>query len=142
MLTIFGKPNPTRAFCDGISRRNFLKIGSLEMGLSLPQLLAAEARAGIRNSNKSIILIYLVGGPPHQDMFDLKPNAPKEVAGEFLPIKTNVPGIEICEHMPRLAGMMDKLAVIRTISDAQPEHNAYQCCNRSRNQRLVFRCFG
>ena len=136
MLTILGKPNPTRAFCDGISRRNFLKIGSLGMGLSLPQLLAAEARAGIRNSNKSIILIYLVGGPPHQDMFDLKPNAPKEIAGEFLPIRTNVPGIEICEHMPRLAAMMDKLAVIRSICDAQPEHNAYQCYT-GRNQRKL-----
>ncbi len=134
MLTILGKPNPTRAFCDGISRRNFLKIGSLGMGLSLPQLLAAEAQAGIRNSNKSIILIYLVGGPPHQDMFDLKPNAPKEIAGEFLPIKTNVPGIEICEHMPRLAGMMNRLAVIRSISDSQPEHNAYQCFT-GRNQQ-------
>jgi hypothetical protein len=106
------------------------------MGLSLPQLLAAEAQAGIRNSNKSIILIYLVGGPPHQDMFDLKPNAPKEVAGEFLPIRTNVPGIEICEHMPRLAGMMDQLAVIRTICDSQPEHNAYQCFT-GRNQRKL-----
>ena len=134
MLTILGKRDSARTFCDGISRRNFLKIGSLGLGLSLPELFAAEARAGIRNSNKSIILIYLVGGPPHQDMFDLKPNAPKEIAGEFQPIPTNVPGIEICEHMPRLAAMMDKLAIIRSICDCQPEHNAYQCYT-GRNQR-------
>jgi hypothetical protein len=136
MLTILAKPNSSRAFCDGISRRNFLKIGGLGLGLSLPQLFAAEAQAGIRNSKKSVILIYLVGGPPHQDMFDLKPNAPQEIAGEFLPIPTNVSGIEICEHMPRLAGIMDKLAIIRSISDCQPEHNAYQCYT-GRNQRTL-----
>ena len=65
-----------------LSRRSFLKIGSLGVaGLTLPGLLRAEAAAGVRSSHKSVILIYLVGGPPHQDMFDLKPDAPKEVAG-------------------------------------------------------------
>jgi hypothetical protein len=135
MLSILGRADRGQQFCDGVSRRNFLKIGAIGAGLSLADLFALESRAGIRNSTKSVILIYLVGGPPHQDMFDLKPDAPKEIAGEFLPIPTNVPGIEICEHLPRLAGMMDKLAVIRTICDCQPEHNAYQCYT-GRNQRL------
>ena len=134
MLTIVGSSDSCYRFCDGISRRNLLKIGSLGLGLSLADLFALEAKAGIHNSNKSIIMIYLVGGPPHQDMFDLKPDAPREIAGEFKPIRTNVSGVEICEHMPRLAGMMDRLAIIRSICDAQPEHNAYQCFT-GRNQR-------
>src|SRR5437764_6759727 len=114
MLTIYGQPH---RFCDGISRRNFLKIGALGLGgLALPQLLRAEAGSGIRNSHKAIIMIYLPGGPPHQDMFDLKMDAPLEIRGEFKPIPTNVPGIQICEHLPRLAKMTDKLAIIRSIS--------------------------
>jgi len=135
MLAIRGSSTGRRTFCDGVSRRDFLRIGSLGMGLTLADILAAESQAGIRGSNKSIIMIYLVGGPPHQDMFDLKPDAPREIAGEFQPIPTNVTGTQICEHMPRLAQMMDRLTVIRSISDAQPEHNAYQCFT-GRNQRL------
>src|SRR5689334_1895489 len=109
MLTILGNSG---RFCDGVSRRNFLKIGAIGMGgLTLPQLLRAEAQQGIRRSQKAVIMIFLGGGPSHQDMFDLKPNAPMEVRGEFNPIKTNVPGIEICEHMPKIARMMDRFAV-------------------------------
>ena len=93
MLTIYGQQY---RFCDGISRRNFLKIGALGLGgLALPQLLQAETQAGIGKSHKAIIMIYLPGGPPHQDMFDLKLDAPSEIRGEFKPIKTNVPGIEL-----------------------------------------------
>src|ERR1700738_2433724 len=105
-------PSSTRlALPHRLPRRSFLKIGALGVGgLSLPQLLRAEANAGIRSSQKSVILIYLVGGPPHQDMFDLKPNAPAEIAGPWRPIATNVNGIHICEAFPRLAGMMDRLA--------------------------------
>ncbi len=100
MLTI--RSHSTSRFCDGVSRRSFLKIGGLALGgLALPQLLEAEALAGIGKSHKAVIMIYLVGAPPHQDMFDLKMNAPSEVRGPFRPIKTNVPGIEICEHLPR-----------------------------------------
>ena len=125
MLTIFGQKH---RFCDGVSRRNFLKIGALGLGgLALPQLLRAEAQSGIRKSHKAIIMIYLPGGPPHQDMFDLKLDAPSEIRGEFKPIKTNVPGIQICEHLPRLAGMMDKLVPIRTISDAVDDHSDFMC---------------
>ncbi len=92
MLNLLG-PATREPFCDRLSRRNFLRIGSLgAAGLTLPQLFQAESRAGIAKSRKSLILIYLVGGPPQLDMFDLKPNAPREVAGPFRPIKTNVPG--------------------------------------------------
>ena len=103
MLTLTGSPFRC---CDGLPRRSFLQIGSLAVGgLTLPQLLRAESAGGSRRSVKSVIMIYLVGGPPHQDMFDLKPLAPKEVAGPWRPIATNVPGFEICEAFPRLAGM-------------------------------------
>src|SRR2546421_12824247 len=125
MLTIPGKAS---RFCDGISRRNFLKIGALGLGgIALPQLLQAEARSGIRNSHKALIMIYLPGGPPHQDMFDLKMDAPLEIRGEFKPIKTRVPGIQICEHLPRIASMMDKLVAIRTMVGAEDNHYDYQC---------------
>jgi Protein of unknown function (DUF1501). len=96
-------------------------------GLSLPQLLKAEAASGKRP--KSVIMIYLVGGPPHQDMFDLKPEAPAEIAGPWRPIHTNVPGMEICEAFPRLARMADKLVTIRSIADSQAGHDAYQVFN-------------
>jgi len=125
MLTIYGHKS---RFCDGISRRNFLKIGALGLGgLALPELLQAEAGVGIRRSHKAVIMIYLPGGPPHQDMFDLKTDAPSEIRGEFKPIKTKVPGIQICEHLPRLAGMMDKLVPIRSMVGAEDNHYDYQC---------------
>ncbi|MEZ6113173.1 MAG: DUF1501 domain-containing protein [Pirellulaceae bacterium] len=119
MLTIFDPRDRSSRFCDGLSRRNFLKIGALgAAGLTLPQLFQAEAAAGQRTSKKSVILVYLVGGPPHQDMFDLKPDAPAEIAGPMRPISTNVPGIQIGELFPRMASMMDKFAIIRSLSDA------------------------
>ncbi|HEX3724834.1 MAG TPA: DUF1501 domain-containing protein, partial [Pirellulales bacterium] len=96
-------------------------------GLAMSDILRAEAAAGAGSSHKSVIMIFLPGGPPHQDMYDLKPDAPSEVRGEFRPIKTNVPGIEICELMPRLAGMMDKLVPIRTIVGATGDHYSFQC---------------
>src|SRR6476620_12193585 len=101
MLTLFAKNASSRRYCDGVSRRNFIKIGALGMGgLALPQLLKAEAASGVRKSHKAVIMIYLPGGPPHQDTFDLKMDAPAEIRGEFKPIKTAVPGIEICELLP------------------------------------------
>ena len=128
MLNILGPKDTSRDFCDGISRRNFLRIGGMgAAGLSLPQLLNMEAQAGIHNSQKAVILIYLVGGPPHQDMFDLKSDAPVEVAGPHRPIKTNVPGIDICEQFPQMAKRMDKFTVIRSLVDAQSGHDAFQC---------------
>src|SRR5881397_1673710 len=113
MLTILG---PKQRFCDGVSRRNFLRIGALGLGgLALPQLLQAESQMGIRRSHKAVIMIFLPGGPSHQDIFDLKMDAPKEIRGEFKPISTKVPGIQICEHLPKLAASMDKLTIIRSM---------------------------
>ncbi|QDU93155.1 DUF1501 domain-containing protein [Lignipirellula cremea] len=128
MLTILGRPDPRpNRFCDGISRRNFLQIGGLAMGsLTLPQLLAAEAKAGIGASHKAVINVFLPGGPPHQDMWDIKQDAPSEVRGEFDAIKTNVPGIEISEMFPRIASMMDKFTPIRSMVGASGGHSAYQ----------------
>src|ERR1700741_2869427 len=107
MLTIAGRRDSTHAFCDGLSRRDVLRIGTLAAmgtggGWALPELLQADPRPG-RRSPKSVIMIYLVGGPPHQDMFDLKPHAPKEFAGPWRPVATNITGIQICEAFPRLA---------------------------------------
>src|SRR5213080_3724405 len=128
MLTVFAKRASSRRYCDGISRRNFIKIGALGMGgLALPRLLKAEAASGLRRSNKSVIMVYLPGGPPHQDTFDLKLDAPSEIRGEFKPIPTNVPGLQICEHLPRLSRMMDKFALIRSISDGVDEHSDFMC---------------
>jgi hypothetical protein len=123
MLTILGKGK--RDFCDGVTRRSFLRIGGLALGgLSLPQLLKAESS---RKSHKAVIMIFLAGGPPHQDMWDLKTDAPTDIRGDLRPIKTNVPGIEICELFPLQAKIMDKLAIIRSIVGATGGHDAIQC---------------
>lgn len=126
MLTLGGRAGGI--FCDGMPRRDFLKLGGLALGgLSLPQLLRAETESGVGKSQKAIIMVFLAGGPPHQDMFDLKPDAPSGIRGEFQPIATDVPGLDICEHMPRLAQMMNKFVVIRSLVGSQPDHSAVQC---------------
>jgi hypothetical protein len=126
MLTIWGARRS--GYCDGVSRRDFLKVGGLVLGgLSLPELLQAEAATSRGNSHKSVIMIFLAGGPPHQDMVDLKMNAPAGIRGEYRPIDTNVAGIQVCEHMPRLARMTDKMTIIRSIVGCKDEHTAYQC---------------
>ncbi len=113
-------------YCDGMSRRSFLQIGSLGIGgLTLADLLRAEAAAGVGSSTKAVINIHLNGGPSHQDMFDLKPRAPVEYRGEFNPIPTNVPGIEICENMPKLAQMADKYAIIRSLVGMVDDHSNF-----------------
>ncbi len=128
MLRILHPARSASAFCDGIRRRDFLRIGSLAFGgLTLRELLTAEAQAGTKNSHKAVIMIYLVGGPPHQDMWDLKPNAPSEIAGPMRPTATNVPGIEICDLLPQLAQRTDRFTLIRSISDSQADHDAHQC---------------
>jgi len=112
------------------NRRSFLQIGSLGLGgLTLPGLLRAESKAGVRSNPKSVILVYLVGGPPHQDLFDLKPDAPKEIAGPWKPIPTKVPGIQICEALPQLARIMDKLTIVRSLVGNQADHDATQVYN-------------
>jgi hypothetical protein len=119
MLTIRGQQR--RKLCDGISRRDFLTIGSLGIGgLTLEHLLrqqahAAQAGTAPRPMPKAIIWIYMFGGPSHIDMYDMKPNAPAEYRGEFRPIRTNVPGIDICEHFPLQATIADKFSIVRGI---------------------------
>jgi len=113
-----------------LPRRGFLQMGMFGLGgFTLPSLLKAEADAGIRTSNKSVILIYLVGGPPHQDLFDLKPDAPKEIAGPWKPIATNVTGMKICEALPKLARIADKWSVVRSVVGNQADHDAIQVFN-------------
>ncbi len=111
--------------CDGLTRRGFLKIGAFG-GLTLADVLRVRAWSGSTPSParaaKAAIMIYLPGGPPHLDTYDLKPNAPMEYRGEFRPIATNVPGVQICEHFPLQARIFDKLAVIRSVVSAE-EHS-------------------
>src|SRR5580765_62191 len=101
MLTLWGAK---QGFCDGLSRRNFLKIGAFGAGLTLADMLRLKAQANdtvpertAPSRPKSAIMIYLPGGPTHMDMYDLKPDAPAEFRGEFRPIQTNVNGVQICE---------------------------------------------
>jgi hypothetical protein len=124
MLTLLG---PRHRFCDGLSRRSFLQVGGLALGgLTLPGLLRAERRSGRGGSQRSVIMVYLSGGLSHQDTFDLKPAAPAEVRGEFKPIATRVPGVQVGELLPRLAGCMDKLIVLRSLVGQQDEHTSFQ----------------
>lgn len=126
MLTIFGKRR--RPFCDGVTRRGFLQVGGLAMGgMALPQILRAESSVGIRQSNKACIMIFLPGGPPHQDMWEIKTEAPSEIRGPFNPIHTSVPGIEICELFPRIARTMENYAIIRSVVGCDGEHASFQC---------------
>jgi len=107
---------PTSRTCDGVARREFLRLGGLALGgLSLPTLLSAQAAAGGSKRPKSVIMIFLAGGPSHIDMYDLKPKAPVEIRGEFNPIATKVPGIEVCELLPRHAAIADKWSVVNGV---------------------------
>lgn len=123
MLTFFGANN---RLCDSLSRRDFLKVGALGVGgLTLADILRLKAQArSSAERGKAIIMVYLNGGPSHMDMYDLKPDAPVEYKGEFKPIKTNVPGMDICEHFPLQAQIADKLAIIRNMKFAQQGHTA------------------
>ncbi|MEQ9411344.1 MAG: DUF1501 domain-containing protein [Fuerstiella sp.] len=128
MLTILGQKTK---YCDGVARRSFLKIGGLSAGavggLSLSDLMRAEAGSTRRNSEKAVINIFLGGGPPHQDMWEIKTEAPAEIRGEFSPISTAVPGIQIGECFPKLASIMDRLVVIRSVVGCSGGHDAFQC---------------
>lgn len=111
---------------DGFSRRSFLRIGSLGLGgMTLPNLLrlqSAAAAEGKPVKKKSVILIWLAGGPSHIDIYDLKPTAPAEFRGDFKPVPTNVSGIEISEHLPLQAQIMDKLAIVRSAFHTNAGH--------------------
>jgi hypothetical protein len=129
MLSILGRP--VDSHCDRYVRRHFLKLGGLALGgLSLPQILRAQEISPVPGqglSHKAVIMIFLSGGPSHQDMVDLKMDAPKEIRGSFQAIQTNVPGIDICEHLPRVAQMMDKFAIIRSLYGSPDQHASDMC---------------
>jgi hypothetical protein len=134
MLTLWGA---RQRYCDGVSRRTFLQIGAFGAGLSLAGMLkarAGDASGGQSTSIKSAIMIYLGGGPSHMDMYDLKPDAPMEFRGEFKPIPTNVPGVQICEHFPMQARMWDKLAVVRSLSSVDEHSDSLVMTGYSENQ--------
>lgn len=132
MLTIYGSGG---RFCDGLSRRSFLTIGGLSFGgaafgfpgLSLANLMRAENRTTGGLGHKAVINVFLAGGPPHQDMWEIKTEAPSEIRGEFRPIPTRVPGLQIGEVFPRLANLMDKAAVIRSVVGCKDRHDSFQC---------------
>jgi hypothetical protein len=130
-------------FCDGVSRRTFLRVGTFAFGataFSLADLYRAEARQPDdlpRTQHKAIINIFLGGGPPHQDMWDIKTEAPAEVRGEFKPIDTKVPGIRIGETFTRIAKMADKFAFIRSVVGARGGHDAFQCTTGWPQQSLA-----
>ena len=126
MLSLFGHGSK---LCDGVTRRDMLRIGSLTLGgLSLTDILRAEQQSGRTNKHKAVIMIYMCGAPGHQDMYDLKMEAPSEIRGEFKPIPTNVDGIEICEHMPRMASIMDKCVPLRSVyGSPDGAHDSFIC---------------
>ena len=125
MLTLSGQ---ARKNCDGLSRRRFFTVGSLGMGgLTLADLLRAEAASGAGSSQKSVINIHLDGGPPQMDMIDPKPDAPVEIRGEFAPIATRLPGLFVSDQMPKLASIADKFVFIRSLVGSAGRHDAFQC---------------
>src|SRR5579864_6121349 len=115
----------------GITRRELLQVGySGLLGIGLPSLLAHQAAAGtvsrsarqMEQRAKSVLLIFLTGAPSHIDTFDLKPEAPAEIRGSFQPVATKAPGVQFCEHLPRLASLSDKFAIIRSMTHGLPSH--------------------
>ena len=115
-----------RSVCPGpVSRREFLRVGALGLGgFALPDLLRLKAQAGeaLNDSDTSVIFAWLPGGAPHMETYDLKPNAPSDYRGEFRPIPTNVPGLDISEHLPLHAKMADKYSIIRSIAHEFADH--------------------
>jgi hypothetical protein len=125
MITVLGSP---RLSCDGVTRRETLRVGALSLlggFFNLPSLLALErARpSGRRGRARSVILLYLQGGPATQDMFDLKPDAPVGIRGEFRPAPTSAPGVQICEHLPGMARWMHRAVIVRSVFHRGGCHN-------------------
>src|SRR5262249_35856350 len=116
--------------CDGVTRRNFLEIGSSVLGLTLADIFrartaaASENPAAARNSKKSVIVIWTHGGLSQQDTYDMKPDAPAEFRGPYKPVSTNVPGIEITERFPCQTRVMDKLSIVRSVYHESALHAA------------------
>src|SRR5262245_9543371 len=118
--------------CDGLTRRELLRVGAIGLGgvtlpglLRLPRAAAAAPSASPRKGKaRSVILLFLSGGPSQLDMWDLKPDAPEEIRGTFRPIDTNVAGVRISEHLPRAARHADKYVVVRSVQHASGNHPA------------------
>jgi hypothetical protein len=140
MFTFLGAK---QGFCDGVNRRNFLKIGAFGAGLTLADMLRLQAQASdvpapaAPSRPKSAIMIYLPGGPSHMDMYDLKPDAPSEFRGEFRPIQTNVNGVQICEHFPLQARMWDKFACVRSIVSVDEHSDSLVSTGKSQRENMT-----
>ncbi len=136
MLNVTGS---SYRLCDGLTRRDALRIGALGLGgLTLPGLLRAEQAQGISKSHKAVIMIYMVGAPPHQDMYDLKMEAPTGIRGEFKPVATKVTGIQICEHLPKIASIMDKCVPLRSVyGSPDGDHDSFICYTGRSKRNLV-----
>lgn len=125
MITLTGK---SVRHCDGVSRRTAILAGATGLaGLSLVDVLRAEAASGSGVSRKSVINIHLDGGPPQLDTIDMKMSAPSEIRGEFFPVQTSLPGFQICELMPRVASIADRFAFIRSLVGSAGRHDGFQC---------------
>ncbi len=139
MLTVVGSRTRGRKYCDGVDRRGFLKIGALGVGafgLNLADIYRAEAAGSAKPGGKAIINIFLGGGPPHQDLWEIKTEAPQEIRGPFQPIATNVSGIQIGECFPKIAQIMDKSIVLRAVVGCEERHNSFQCTTGWRHNEL------
>ncbi len=123
MLTIL---NRLQRVCSGLTRRELLQVaGAGLLGVNLPKVLAAESvQPARRGRAKSVMFLFLFGGPSQLETFDLKPDAPSGIRGEFRPIAARTPGLRICEHLPKMAALSDRFAVIRTMTHRQNDHNA------------------
>ncbi len=121
MLSVLGNP---QQFCNGMNRRHFLQVGGIgALGLSLADLLQAqETSSSSFGKAKSIVVLHLYGSPSQMDTFDPKPDAPAEARGEFKTIPTRMPGVRVCEHLPRIAGLLDRTALIRSMTHPYPTH--------------------
>src|SRR5688572_4415752 len=142
---------------DGMTRREWLRVGAFGgVGLSLPALLERRTRAASSQHvgrARSCIVVFLFGAPAHQDIWDLKPEAPSQYRGEFHPIASNVPGIQVGEHIPRLARLADRYAIVRSVSHPDNTHTVAmhymltgvrhaQPATNPRNQPSDFPTFG
>ncbi len=118
MLTFWGDKH---SFCDRVSRRDFLRIGACGIGgLTLADVLRLRAQSPTTTKPRAVIMVCLAGGPSHLDMYDMKPDASTDYRGEYKPIRTKVPGFDICEYMPLQAKIADKLALVRTVQFVEP----------------------
>ena len=122
MLTIQGN---ARRLCDGLTRRELMQVGGAGLlGMSLPKVLAAEAiETPSAARAKSVLFVFLYGGPSQLETFDMKPDAPSTIRGPFQTIASRTPDLRICEHLPRLAERSDKYCVVRTVNHPQNDHN-------------------